>query len=465
MLPVPATTESMKSASVRRLVPLVGAGAFVGLAMYSSAVLACGGGAPVAARGTSVDDLPYTEVFQIMVSWERDLDGPATVSVGANIHNASDGFGYVVPIPQVIDPADLAVGSADLLDGLAAFTGPRALNKTCENFRPAVELVCSLPDRQMGGGGDSEAGWSAEELAVETTRVGDYEVSLLSSEGSDGLLAWLEAHDFVLPPGSEGHIDQYLEQGFMFAAVRVPPGTEVADGAVLPPLNFHLSEGFRTLPLLLASEAAVGTQDVVLTTWAPEIGAVGISNLAEVELEDDCMPRDDDMGAAYGDAFAKAHTEAGQAVWSLEYYQDISINDAWDEISSVVSLSDAQMNAIDAQMGSLYNIDKLGRVHIRYNPGELTADPAFYAHAGPVFGALEYTHFKGELTEFLPVCGEGVVEEGSCPATVYDDQYCDGPASTDGGKAGCSSVGWSGSASWLAVPLAMLFGVRRQRRF
>ena len=95
--------------------------------------------------------------------------------------------------------------------------------------------------------------------------MGDYEVNLLTADGSTGLLSWLAENDFELPPGSDEHIEQYLEQGYMFAAVSVPPGAVVADGTALPPLNFDLSEGFRALPLLLA--AVEGEDEVCHRTF------------------------------------------------------------------------------------------------------------------------------------------------------------------------------------------------------
>ncbi|HCH64678.1 MAG TPA: hypothetical protein DFR83_17860 [Deltaproteobacteria bacterium] len=462
----PCAPRHVVRRTLRSVASVAAGSAALSLAMHGAVALACGGGAPVAPKGTAIDDLPFTEAFSIMVSWQEDLDGPALVSVGASIHNATDGFGYVVPIPQVIDSTDLSVGSSDLLDGLAAFTGPRALEKSCNSFRPDVELVCSNPERWLSGGGEGEGEWGGEEslgVAVETAKIGAYEVSLLTADGSTGLVAWLDAHDFALPPGSEGHIDQYLEQGFMFAAVSVPAGTQVDDGSGLPPLNFHLSEGFRTLPLLLASEAAQSTQDVLVTTLAPQLGAVGISNLPEASLEDGCMPREDDMGATYSDAFAKAHADADAAVWALEFYQRNRMYESMGEITSSVPLSGAQYTAIEEHFGSVEDLHHVGRIHIRYEPGQLTADPAFYAHAASDFEALEYIHYDAQLTEYLPVCGDGWVDEGSCPPTELDDRYCD--ADEGSARSGCSSLGRaSGGSPWLALPLVVLFGARRQRR-
>jgi len=250
--------------------------------------------------------------------------------------------------------------------------------------------------------------------------------------------------------------------------VSVPPGTVVADGSSLPPLNFSLSEGFRTLPMLLAANAAQTTQDVLVTTVAPEIGAVGISNLKEVELEDGCMARDDDMAAAYEESFAMAHAEADEAVWLLDFYQDASEEEETWVISSVVGLSGPQSDALREVFGSVHYPQHLGRIHIRYEPGQLTADPAFYAHATSSFEAIEYVYYDADLTEFLPVCGEGRVDEGTCPPTERDRQYCtddaDGSARGDDDKGGCSSLGRVGGLTWLALPLVVLFGVRRQRR-
>jgi|GEM_PF-671632 len=435
-----------------------------GLAVHAAVALACGGGAPVAPTGTGVDDLPYTQAYQIMVTWSDDLDGPALVSVGANIHNAPDGFGYVVPIPQVIDGDDLQVGSGHLLDAMETFTGPRSVHRGCHDYRPDVELVCPEPSRNGGEGEGEYGGEAGDGVQVETVQVGAYEVSLLTSDGATGLLSWLEDNDFELPAGSEEHIEEYLDQGFMFAAVSVPPGTVVADGSSLPPLDFYLDEGFRTLPLLLAANAAKTTQDVIVTTYAPNLGAVGISNLHEVDIEADCMARRNEVGEAYGAAFEEAHASAGQAVWMLEFFQENTVWDHGGEITSTVSLSPDHTSAIEDVFQYWDNIARVGRIHIRYDPGQLTADPAFYAHAAPIFKAIEYIDFDPQITDFVPVCGEGMVDEGSCPPTVIDDQYCaDGSSSSDSNKKGCSAVGWGQSAPWLALPLVVWAAAARRR--
>ena len=150
-----------------------------------------------------------------------------------------------------------------------------------------------------------------------------------------------------------------------------------------------------------------------------------------------------------------------------------------------MALSSDHEQAISGFFGSFDELARVGRVHIRYDPGQLTADPAFYAHATSEFEAIEYLHFKDRLTSYVPVCGEGFVDEGgTCSPTIIDDSYCVDDAnescedipgrlggmlcnlsdSDSSDKSGCSTAGRLGSSSWLAIPLVMLFGARRQQR-
>ena len=177
------------------------------------------------------------------------------------------------------------------------------------------------------------------------------------------------------------------------------------------------------------------------------------------------MAREDDIAAAYGEAFAQAHSEADEAVWMLEFYQDNGEFEQYGEVTSIVYPPDAQSEAIGDLFGYVENLHKVGRLHVRYDPGQLTVDPAFYAHAAPDFTALEYYSFDVRLTEFLPVCGEGMVYEATCPETIQSEKYCvdDSSTGSDGDKSGCSTVASAGAATGLLAPLLGLLLARRRR--
>ncbi len=417
----------------------------------------------VPAEGTPPSDSPYTTAYQMLIAWEGGFEDPATIVLSSDVYSAADGAGFVIPVPQAIGPEDVSVEDVALLDGLRVFTGPRSLTASCADFRPDVELVCENRwEAQAGGDGGAGNEWLDNEgVTVDASfEVGVYDVSVLSAEGADGLLAWLDAEGLALPAGASDIVDQYIAQDYVFVAVRVPAGEEIADGSVLPALSMRLDGGLPSLPLLLGASGAKTAQDVFVTTWAPEIGAVGVSNWKEVTPESRCMLREEGLGAAQAALFNDSHATAGEAVWALEYFSPWSADDFDTGATSQVNLSGDSADAVRDWFGGMPA--KMGRLHLRYSPGEALQDPVFYALAESGFRAPEYYTWNVELTEFLPVCGEGFVAEGSCPETIMDDRYCADDDEKDD-KSGCATASGVPGAAW-SLGLLGLVGAFLRRR-
>lgn len=64
---------------------------------------------------------------------------------------------------------------------------------------------------------------SAEERVkvIEVKTVGAYEVSILSAQDAESLRHWLQAHDYSVPKGKSGILDEYTRKGWYFVAAKV----------------------------------------------------------------------------------------------------------------------------------------------------------------------------------------------------------------------------------------------------
>ncbi len=457
----------MHSESDSTSLPMPGwarAGLLVGLslgALGGGAAWACGGGT-VPPQGTPVGEEPYNRASHVAIQWEgSSLDGPATIAISTDVVAAQGGFAFLIPVPQAPAAADIGLVEAEAFDWLATYTGPRLIDLGCDDLRPATELAC--PVDQNGGGDGGGGGFGAEEAAgVEVQgryTVGDYELVVLDALGAEGLLRYLEGEGLAVPGAMAPVLDGYIDSGFSFVAVRVPASVEVADGDRLPALSFRFSAGLRSLPLLLGAATAREVQDVFLYLSAPRMGILSISNLPEVEPSRGCLVRDGDAGAFVEAELAAHHAAAGGPVWQREYHQ-VDLLEAPSAVYPATRLSPEAYAFV-----SPFAEGDAGRLHLRFGPGELSADPVFYAPNQRLSFDLRYHAYAAELTEFLPVCGEGRVSEGSCPPTEIIDN-CEDAVNPEAGKgeAGCATVaprGVGGLALGL-LPVGALLARRRR---
>jgi hypothetical protein len=118
------------------------------------------------------------------------------------------------------------------------------------SMQPFYELS-QLTQRQWGPskgaitlGGDTEGAQDEAVKVIEIKTVGAYEVSILSAEDAGSLERWLKDHDYSIPAGKTGIIDDYIHRGWYFVAskidLRKPVGLQKASGTAprttsLPP--------------------------------------------------------------------------------------------------------------------------------------------------------------------------------------------------------------------------------------
>ncbi len=94
-------------------------------------------------------------------------------------------------------------------------------------MEPFYELS-QLTQRQFGGGmtkglatlGAASEGEEAVKV-IEVKTVGAYEVAVLSARDADSLGRWLRAHDYSLPEGKSGIVDEYIRRGWHFVAAKI----------------------------------------------------------------------------------------------------------------------------------------------------------------------------------------------------------------------------------------------------
>ena len=95
------------------------------------------------------------------------------------------------------------------------------------SMQPLYELS-QLTQRQRGGfdrAGTLSAGTKGAQeetvKVIEVKTVGAYEVAVLSAQDAGSLERWLKAHDYSIPEGKAGIIDEYVHKGWYFIAAKI----------------------------------------------------------------------------------------------------------------------------------------------------------------------------------------------------------------------------------------------------
>ena len=70
-------------------------------------------------------------------------------------------------------------------------------------------------------GAGTKGGQDEAVKVIEVKTVGAYEVAVLSAQDAGSLERWLKSHDYSIPAGKTGIIDEYIRQGWYFVAAKI----------------------------------------------------------------------------------------------------------------------------------------------------------------------------------------------------------------------------------------------------
>jgi hypothetical protein len=248
----------------------------------------------------------------------------------------------------------------------------------------------------------------------------------LSAEESDDLLGWLQAEGYGLPDGGEAVLQDYIDDGVFFFAVRVSLD-ELPDGSFLDPLQFSYPAGPSaawTLPTRLGALNGSGMQEVLLyTLTSDEDGRTRPQNAGPVLVEDDCMPPSDDIDSFFVDHLDTSFNDLLPG-YSLEYAWP-----GWDKCDPCAP----GFEALDPQMLEAfgypaiprdgYSVEGydvyLTRLRLRYDAGDaedLILEPTYDSTQREQIRFIQYETY---LESDYPICGEGMATNpGSCDDEV-----------------------------------------------
>ena len=164
----------------------------------------------------------YNNYSQLAVV--RD-NNQTTLTLVNDVEGSFDSFALVIPVPEVIPEDKVNVLEPDIFDRLDAYSQPRLVTYTCEDFEEimdtGLDFDSSLPRRRSENGDVN-----VEALYI----VGEFEIVILSATQSGSLFTWLNDNGYQVPGQSQDLLQQYIDGGSYFLAAKVAADAGVESG-------------------------------------------------------------------------------------------------------------------------------------------------------------------------------------------------------------------------------------------
>ena len=189
-------------------------------------------------------------------------DGTRTViSMSNNYKGPAKDFALVIPVPVVLQKANVNTLSKDVFTHLDMLSAPRLVEyweqdpcpQPYPSPPPTMDMAGAAPTAMVM---ESEAK-SDKEYGVKVEAkftVGEYDVVVLGATESDGLESWLHDNGYKIPEGAAEALAPYIkeQQKFFVAKVDIKKVQMDAQGvAVLSPLRFSYESTDFRLPVRL----------------------------------------------------------------------------------------------------------------------------------------------------------------------------------------------------------------------
>ena len=230
-------------------------------------VQACGG---FFCQTTPVDQNAERIIFA------QNRDGTLSTYIQIEYTGSAPDFSWILPLPEPIGPEDVEVPE----DAMAAFDELEVATDPVifppELPQCAIDEIQNrptLPPMEMAASESVEVYASGE--------VGPYGFDVVGSEDPEALIFWLRDYEYQVTEAMEPLIDVYVEEQFVFLAMRLLPDQGAED---VQPVKVTYPSTTPMIPLRLTAVAA--NPDMAVMVWVyADLPAVPL-NYADLEIAD-----------------------------------------------------------------------------------------------------------------------------------------------------------------------------------
>ncbi|GAB4580056.1 MAG: hypothetical protein Fur0022_27950 [Anaerolineales bacterium] len=315
------------------LVLLLGLLIFVGVEQAQ----ACGG---FFCQSSPVDQNAERIIFT------QNRDGTISAYIQIQYTGSAPDFSWVLPLPAAISAEDIEVPE----DAMAAFTELEIATNPVFIAPPMPQ--CAQVEFEMMPMAAEEGGVTV----FASGEVGPYGFDVVGSEDPMAMINWLRDNQYLVTPEMEPLIDVYVQEKFVFLAMRLLPEADVSD---VQPIKITYPSSTPMIPLRLTAVAA--NPDMRVLTWIFADKQAIPQNYAHMEIEDQEITFFTFGGNNYRQLVSERANEYGGQAFITEYAAPTA------ELSVVHPLLHELRN----------NYAYITRLSTVISPEEMTVDPVF----------------------------------------------------------------------------------------
>ncbi len=233
--------------------------------LVPSVAQACGGNFCDVSGPANTPVMPVDQTGENIAFHIGDGYVEAHIQIQIDPDSGAESFAWLIPVSAV---PEFEVGSQLMFDALLAGSVPSYGMTTTTDFCGEED---EIGEGESGGpldSGGSEDGWGDEggdeggqdEIdVVFQGSVGTFDLAVLDGDSVASIMQWLGDNGYQQDPNAEPILAQYLEEGFLFAAMKLSADTGLSD---IHPIVIRYPGTEACLPLRLTAIAAAENMDI-----------------------------------------------------------------------------------------------------------------------------------------------------------------------------------------------------------
>jgi hypothetical protein len=366
---------------------------------------ACGG---TFCDGGGPQVMPVDQTGESIVFWiDHSGSEPHTEAhIQIQYEGDAENFAWIIPVTAV---PEVMVGSQALFDNMLQATVPTfTINTTSIGDCNSFGIGCGgFADSALGGlenassfAGDSGGGGeSGGPDILDRGFAGAFEYVTLTGDNVQEIIDWLDANGYAQDPDAPPILEEYLQDNFVFVAVKLKSGADVSE---IHPLAIRYAGIEPCIPIKLTRIAAV--DDMKIRALFLGSDRVAPTNWQHVEVNHTRYDWVNGPSVNYDSIVSLAIDEAGGRAFVTEYA-------GTDDVISTSGVFDANWNA-----AAFEAIEPVAVVDELANQGLLTCDGLQCSFSHPQVQALLEIYLPapdgitpGEFWSCLS-CYEGLID-------------------------------------------------------
>ncbi|MDA1127498.1 MAG: DUF2330 domain-containing protein [Chloroflexi bacterium] len=362
---------------------------FAVLAVAESAV-ACGG---FFCQNSPVDQNAERIIFT------QNKDGTTSAYIQIQYTGSASSFSWILPLPEAIGPEDIEVPE----DAMAAFTELEVA--TDPVFIPPELPECARVQMSVMAVAQSAAQEDGVEIFA-SGEVGPYGFDVIGSANPDALVEWLRENEYWVTEEMEPLINVYVEEQFVFLAMRLLPGQGAQD---VQPVKITYPSERPMIPLRLTAVAA--NPDMAVMTWFYADSQAAPMNYAKMEIADEDLTLSLFGRSNYRQLMSDRADEFGGHAFITEYAaptQELRVT-----------------HPLLRDLGNRYPY--VTRLNTVISPLEMTVDPVF--DYDPQLKDVSNIHDLSAMTGLFDCERSSGINTSASQTKVTDD--CQDPSASD----------------------------------